>query len=159
MQKICQNCKNEFKIEKEELIFYEKISVPIPKLCPDCRLQQRMMFRNERTLHKRKPDTPNSPEEVISIFAPDSDQTVYDQKTWWGDSWDATTYEQEIDWQKPFFEQLKTLWRKVPDMALANINGVNSEYCSITEGNKNCYLVIGGDFNENVIVFQFHFQC
>ncbi|MFZ1019820.1 MAG: hypothetical protein WAN61_02425 [Minisyncoccia bacterium] len=158
MQKICQNCKNEFKIEKEELIFYEKISVPIPKLCPDCRLQQRMMFRNERTLHKRKPDTPNSPEEVISIFAPDSDQTVYDQKTWWGDSWDATTYEQEIDWQKPFFEQLKTLWRKVPDMALANINGVNSEYCSITEGNKNCYLVIGGDFNENVMYSSFTFN-
>ena len=158
MQKICQNCKNEFKIEKEELIFYEKISVPIPKLCPDCRLQQRMMFRNERTLHKRKPDTPNSPEEVISIFAPDSDQTVYDQKTWWGDSWDATTYEQEIDWQKPFFEQLKTLWRKVPDMALANINGVNSEYCSITEGNKNCYLVIGGDFNENVSYSSFTFN-
>ena len=158
MQKICQNCKNEFKIEKEELVFYEKISVPIPKLCPDCRLQQRMMFRNERTLHKRKPDTPNSPEEVISIFAPDSDQTVYDQKTWWGDSWDATTYEQEIDWQKPFFEQLKTLWRKVPDMALANINGVNSEYCSITEGNKNCYLVIGGDFNENVMYSSFTFN-
>jgi hypothetical protein len=158
MQKICQTCKNEFEIGKEELGFYEKIKVPTPKFCPDCRLQQRMIFRNERTLHKRKTDSSNSKEEVISIFAPDSDQTVYDAKTWWGDSWDAMTYGQDIDFDKTFFAQLKNLWRKVPDMALANVNGVNSDYCSITEGNKNCYLVIGGDFNENVMYSSFTFN-
>ena len=158
MSKICQNCKKDFEIFKEELGFYEKIKVPVPKLCPDCRLQQRMMFRNERTLYKRKSDVLGSQGEVISIFAPESDQTVYDQKTWWGDSWDAMTYGEDIDFKKPFFAQLKTLWRKVPDMALANLNGVNSDYCSITEGNKNCYLVIGGDFNENVMYSSFTFN-
>lgn len=158
MQKICQTCNKEFEIEKEELVFYEKIQVPIPRFCPDCRLRERMVFRNERTLYKRKTDVPGRDEEIISIFSPDSDQIAYDAKTWWGDSWEGTNYAESIDWDKPFFEQLKNLWRKVPDMALANINGVNSDYCSITEGNKNCYLVVGGDFNENVMYSSFTFN-
>jgi len=158
MEKICQNCKKDFFLSKEELVFYDKIKVPIPQFCFDCRLQQRMMFRNERTLYKRKPDTPNSFGEIFSIFSPDSDQTVYDHKTWWGDSWDALSYGQEIDFNQPFFEQLKKLWRSVPDIALMNINPVNSDYCSITEGNKNCYLVVGGDFNENVMYSSFTFN-
>jgi len=155
---VCKTCEKEFEIGKEELVFYEKIVMSTPKLCPDCRLTQRMMFRNERTLYKRKSDAPNSEGEIFSIFSPDSDQKVYDHKTWWGDSWDAMDYGQKIDFHKPFFEQLKTLWRNVPDVALLNINPINSEYCSITEGNKNCYLVIGGDFNENVMYSSFTFN-
>ena len=46
----------------------------------------------------------------------------------------------------------------MPDIALMNINPVNSDYCSITEGNKNCYLVVGGDFNENVMYSSFTFN-
>jgi len=158
MQKICKNCEKNFEIGEEEFGFLKKIQVPAPKFCPDCRLQQRMMFRNERTLYKRKSDASNAVGEIFSIFSPDSDQKVYDHKTWWGDSWDALSYGQEIDFNKPFFEQLKTLWRNVPDIALMNINPVNSDYCSITEGNKNCYLVIGGDFNENVMYSSFTFN-
>ncbi len=158
MQKVCQNCKNKFSIGKEELSFYEKMKVPTPKLCPDCRLQERMTFRNERTLYKRKSDAPGQTGEIFSIFSPDSDQRVYDHKTWWGDTWDVMDYGQEIDFSKPFFEQLKELWKNVPDVALMNINPVNSDYCSITEGNKNCYLVVGGDFNENVMYSSFTFH-
>jgi hypothetical protein len=159
MQKVCQNCKNDFLLDKEELVFYEKLKVPVPAWCPDCRLQQRMVFRNERTLYKRKSDAPNQSGEIISIFSPDSDQRVYDHKTWWGDSWDALSYGQAIDFNYTFFEQLKTLWKNVPDVALLNINPVNSDYCSITEGNKNCYLVVGGDFNENVLYSSFSFNA
>jgi hypothetical protein len=160
MEKVCTNCKNHFILDKEELNFYEKMGVPVPGLCPDCRLQERMIFRNERTLYKRKPDFSDLSQErgIISVFSPDSDQRVYGHKTWWGDSWDALSYGQDIDFNRPFFEQLKTLWKNVPDVALMNINSVNSDYCSITEGNKNCYLVIGGDFNENVMYSSFTFN-
>jgi hypothetical protein len=158
MQKICQNCKKDFEIRKDEVEFCAKMEAPLPKICFDCRLQERMVFRNERTLYKRRVDSVEGPKEIISIFAPDSEQKVYDHKTWWGDSWDATEYSQEIDFKKPFFEQLKSLWRNVPDIALMNINPVNSDYCSITEGNKNCYLVVGGDFNENVMYSSFTFN-
>ena len=157
MEKTCQNCKKNFTLDRQELDFYAKMKVPTPKICPDCRLQQRMIFRNERTLYKRKIEVDGKEKDIISIFAPDSDQKVFDHKTWWGDTWDVMDYGQDVDFTKPFFEQLKTLWRNVPDVALMNINPVNSDYCSITEGNKNCYLVVGGDFNENVMYSSFTF--
>lgn len=121
-------------------------------------MQRRMAFRNERTLYRRKCDAPGHSEEIVSVFSPDNEQCVYDHKAWWGDSWDGITYGREIDFAKPFLPQLKALWREVPDIALLNINPVNSDYCSVTEGNKNCYLVIGGDFNENTLYSAFTFN-
>ena len=105
--KNCQNCKKEFVIEPDDFAFYEKIKVPAPTFCPDCRMQRRFAWRNERTLYKRKSDAPGSQGEIFSIFSPDSDQTVYDHKTWWGDSWDAIYYGQNIDFNKPFFDIIK----------------------------------------------------
>src|SRR3989344_8283976 len=109
-------------------------------------------------LSKRKCDAPGHSEEMISLFSPDNPQKVYDHKAWWGDSWDGITFGRDYDFNKPFFAQLQELWREVPDMAILNINPVNSDYCSITEGNKNCYLVVGGDFNENVMYSSFTFN-
>jgi len=45
--KTCQNCKIEFVIEKEDFNFYEKIKVPPPTWCPECRMIRRMTWRNE----------------------------------------------------------------------------------------------------------------
>ncbi len=154
----CQNCHQEFWIEPEDFNFYKKINVPPPTFCFYCRIQRRMAFRNERTLYKRPCNAPGHSEQLISVFSPEKDQVVYDHSAWWGDSWDALSYGQNIDFSKPFLNQIKDLWRKVPDMALLNINPVNSEYCSITEGNKNCYLVFGGDFNENTMYSTYTFN-
>jgi len=157
--KICQNCKTSFTIEPEDFEFYEKIKVPAPTFCFYCRIQRRMAFRNERTLYKRPCNVPGHSEQLISIFSADKKQIVYDHTEWWGDSWDALSYGCDIDFSIPFLTQLKEMWQRVPDVALLNINPVNSEYCSITEGNKNCYLVFGGDFNENTLYSTYVFNC
>jgi hypothetical protein len=154
----CQNCKGKFEIPDIQQDILKRLDVPMPTWCPHCRLVRRMSYRNERTLYKRKCNAPGHEEEVISIFSPENNQNVYCQKSWWGDSWDGTTYAKDYDFGKPFFPQMHELWKSVPDLALANINGVGSEYCSITEGNKNCYLVIGGDFNENSLYSAFIFN-
>ncbi len=145
----CQNCKQPFVIEPDDFAFYERLEIPPPTWCFMCRVVRRMCFRNERTLYKRRCDALGHNEELISIFSPGNTQRVYDHAAWWGDGWDPLTYGRGIDFSRPFLEQVKELWKEVPDVALMNINPVNSEYCSITEGNKNCYLVFGGDFNEN----------
>lgn len=155
----CQNCTKEFEISLTQKELLEKISVPMPTFCPHCRLVRRMAYRNERTLYRRKCNAPGHEEEIISIFSPDKVDRIYCQKSWWGDSWDGITYARDYDFSKPFFLQLRELWKEVPDMALLNINPVNSDYCSITEGNKNCYLVIGGDFNENTLYSAFVYYC
>lgn len=37
-RKICQNCKQEFRIEPEDFAFYEKSAVPTPTWCQECRM-------------------------------------------------------------------------------------------------------------------------
>ena len=51
--RVCQNCKNDFVIELDDFGFYEKMKVPPPTFCPNCRAQRRFMWRNERSLYKR----------------------------------------------------------------------------------------------------------
>src|SRR3989344_7140965 len=88
--KICQNCKSNFMIEPEDFSFYEKIGVPPPTFCPECRMQRRFAWRNERTLHRVK--CAATGKNVISGFAPDSGYTIYERDYWWSDSWDPTSF-------------------------------------------------------------------
>ena len=73
--KTCQNCKNDFVIETEDFNFYEKMNVPVPKICPDCRFKMKAMWRNETTLYSgRKCDLCSK--NIISIYNPKSPYTV-----------------------------------------------------------------------------------
>ena len=143
----CQNCKNEFVIEPEDFEFYSKIKVPPPTWCPECRMQRRLCFRNERILYKRLENIHNN--QVVSSYSSEVMAPIYNQKDWWSDIWDPLAYGKDYDFTKPFFEQFKALARKIPWPALLNWNSVNSDYCSYTTDNKNCYLVFGGDYNED----------
>ena len=59
--KQCKHCNTSFEITDKDLEFYDKISpifqdkkytIPTPTLCPDCRQQRRLSFRNDRKLYK-----------------------------------------------------------------------------------------------------------
>ena len=110
--KICQNCKQDFTIEPDDFGFYEKIKVPPPTFCPECRVQRRMAWRNERTLHRNK--CAMTGKNVVSCFSKDSPFTVYERDIWWSDKWDPLEYGQEYDFSRPFFEQFRKLLEKVP---------------------------------------------
>src|SRR5688572_7762969 len=98
----CAKCKADFQIQAEDFEFYKKISVPAPTWCPDCRMQRRMSFRNERGLHRRKCDATGK--DIVSIYRPDAPCTVYSHDYWWSDAWDPMQYGQEYDFSRPFFE-------------------------------------------------------
>ena len=137
--RVCQNCGRKFVIEPEDFEFYKKINVPPPTFCPDCRLQRRMAFRNERNLYKRKCDF--SGKNIISIYHPNSPYKVYDQKIWWSDKWDPMNYGRDYDFNRPFFEQFEELMREVPRQKMAS--QIGSEHCDYTFDawySKNCYL-------------------
>jgi len=148
-KRTCQNCGQEFTIESDDFGFYEKMKVPAPTFCPDCRLQRRLAQRNERSLHRRKCDAPGHAENIISIYAPNRKLVVYDQDYWWSDSWDASQYGQEYDFSKPFFEQFHELLNRTPLIALFDSKSVDSQFCNITVEHKNCYLVSAGWGNED----------
>jgi hypothetical protein len=143
--KNCQNCKKDFTIEPEDFNFYEKIKVPPPTFCPECRLQRRLSLRNERILYRRNCDLCN--ESTLTTF--NSNYQIYCHSCWWSDKWDPKDYAQDYDFSKSFFEQYKYFISKVPLCGLFNINQVNSEYCNYTYESKNCYLNFASDMNED----------
>ncbi|MCX6751723.1 MAG: hypothetical protein NT161_03110 [Candidatus Nomurabacteria bacterium] len=134
----CQNCKIEFVIEKEDFKFYEKIKVPPPTFCPECRLIRRLSWRNERSLFHAKCD--NCEKKIFSSYASDSISPVFCKDCWFSDAWDPLAYGKEYDFSKPFFLQFKELFNKVPKLNLFHINSKNSDYSNIIRDCKNVYL-------------------
>jgi len=146
--KNCQNCKNDFKIEPEDFNFYEKIKVPPPTFCPECRNQRRMSWRNERTLHRNK--CAKTGKSLISCFSAESPFTVYERDIWWGDEWNPTEFGMEYDFSKPFFGQFRTLLEKVPHPNLFIGKCVNTFYGNYIGEFRNSYLISASWAGENV---------
>lgn len=145
--KKCAACNQQYTLAADDYAFYEKLKVDPPRVCSDCQLQRRLAYRNERSLYTRK-DEKNG-KAVISFISPDKTIPVYPQDVWWGDSWDPLDYGAPYDFSKPFFEQFHDLLLRTPWPALINVNSTNSEYCNYSSYNENCYLIVGGDYNEN----------
>ncbi|MBI1956891.1 MAG: hypothetical protein HYS44_00320 [Candidatus Niyogibacteria bacterium] len=146
MQK-CQNCKTDFRIEPEDFEFYKKMNVPPPTWCPECRMVRRFSLRNERAFYKRT--CGSCKKDVVSVFAPDAKRNVYCPLCYKSDKWDPFRYGQEIDFSKPFLEQLRQLWEEVPVPAVFTENCVDSPYTNHTHDSKNSYLVFGASVIED----------
>ncbi|MFH1423038.1 MAG: hypothetical protein ABIH42_10055, partial [Planctomycetota bacterium] len=143
----CQNCKKEFVIEPDDFKFYEKMKVPAPTFCPECRFQRRISYRNERMLYHRVCDLCGKT--AISIYHPKGKNVVYCHQCWWSfDKWDPMSYAREYDFSRPFFEQFYELSNVVPRDGLINSNSVNSEYTNLAADNKDCYMLFESSNNE-----------
>ncbi len=145
--KNCQNCEKEFTIEPDDFGFYEKMDVPVPSMCPECRQQRRSIFRNFKTLYKRQ--SSKSGKAIISIYHSDVLFPVYEHSEWWADDWDPMDYGRGIDWDKPFFNQIKDLFFSVPRFAVMISQTENCDYSNQTSKSRNCYLLFGGLDNED----------
>jgi len=144
--KICQNCKKDFVIEPDDFAFYEKMKVPAPTFCPECRLQRRFAWRNEWKLMRKK-DVHGK--EIFSFVHEDSPIKIMDVAEWYSDSWDPLEYGQDYDFSKPFFEQFEKLLHSVPIMSRALTRPTNSDYCMNATQPKDCYLTFGLSYVEN----------
>ncbi len=144
----CQNCKKDFNIEPEDFKFYEKMGVPAPTWCPDCRLQRRLAFRNERTFYKRPCELCNT--EILSRFDPDKGIHNYCGECWWSDKWDPISYGQDYDFSKSFFQQFSELIKKVPlqNLVVMYKTLTNSNFTNMNHYLKNCYYIFNSDYDE-----------
>lgn len=147
-QKTCKQCGAQFEVEDEDLAFYKKISptfggktfeIPSPTLCPDCRKQRRLAWRNMSKVYKRKCDF--SGEEIISSFPPDSKFKVYKSDIWWSDQVDTFKYGRDVDLTRSFLEQLQELNLDVPKIHASVFDVENSDFTNNLSKAKNCYLV------------------
>lgn len=150
--KTCQNCSQQFTIEPDDFGFYEKIGVPPPTWCPDCRYQRRLAWRNNLSFYSRKCELCSNP--VVTLYSPESKIVVYCNKCWWSDKWDQKSYAMEYDFSKSFFEQFNELMHKVPHLATVNDNGIASVNCEYSHDcwfAKNCYMTFFAWKVENVL--------
>ena len=114
--KICPECNGDFLVDGGDLEFYKKMAVkiadkefliPEPTLCPTCRSQRRLAYRNDRSLYKSKSDL--SGVDLITMYNPEYGYTIYEYKEWWSDKWNPFDYGQDFDSNKSFFDQFKEL--------------------------------------------------
>jgi len=135
----CQNCKNDFTIEPDDFSFYEKIKVPPPTWCPECRIIRRMLWRNFRSLFKRVCGVCNK--DLISMYPLDKIKTVYCMDCWNSDKRNPFLQGCDYDFSKNFFEQFKNLMDESPFVFTYHAkNVVRSDYTNYCADDKDCYL-------------------
>ena len=145
--KNCQNCKKDFVIEPEDFNFYDKIKVPPPSFCPLCRVQRRLAWRNERKLFRIKNFLTG--QDIFSSYPTESGRKIMTREEWFGDNWDAMEYAMDIDFTKPFLEQIEELNKIVPIYNFNNIGVVNSPYVFNVSYIKNSYLIVNSNYSED----------
>lgn len=157
MSKQCKQCQKQFNIDAKDQEFYQRIKVPEPTLCPDCRSQRRLVLRNERTLY---PDTCDlCGKKIISLYSEDKPYKVYCYDCFYSDKWNPLSYGQDFDFSRGFFEQFKELQLKVPRIYAYCVNNENSEYTNGSGYNKGCYMIFVSDHNDDSLYSYSIFNC
>ena len=70
-------CTEAFKIIPEELSFYKRMNLPLPRLCPNCRHYARLQQRNPLKLWHRKCMHEGCNNEFETSYAPERPEIVY----------------------------------------------------------------------------------
>ena len=86
---------------------------------------------------------------MISLYPKGMPFKVFHSDYWWSDKWDPLEFGQEYDFNKPFFAQWEELMNRVPRRNMDLVNCQNSQYCNYCGDDKNCYLDIAGEANED----------
>lgn len=138
--KNCKNCGGGFEVSDKDREFCGKMRVPEPTNCPDCRQQRRLAVRNERCIYPDECDMCGK--KTVSLYSPDKPFTVYCYDCWLTD-WSRLRYGMDYDFGRPFFEQFRELFAKVPRINIYQLFNENCEYSNYTGYSRNCYLCYG----------------
>lgn len=139
----CNSCSKPFELNSIQRTFLDRQILPYPVQCSDCRLQKRLMFRNERALFRRS--CSYSGKNILSIYPQETKFPVYDHQIWWGDEWSGLDYGRPFDFSRTFFDQFAELFNAVPRRNLIFFNNENSDYTNMCSYLKDCYLLFASD--------------
>jgi hypothetical protein len=144
----CKKCSQHYTVDEAHRTFLDTVaprsegqilSIPSPTLCPSCRLQRRLAYRNPSTISWRTSSM--SGKKIITAFTDESRAKVIENELWWGDSWSASDYARAYDFTDGFFSQFEKLRFDVPYQARLLRSSENSEYCHNGDDMKDCYFV------------------
>ncbi len=152
----CKKCGTSFEFTDKDLDFYNKVSpifdgnkinIPNPTLCHECRQQRRLTWINQRKLYRWVCASSGKP--ILSLYSPKSWYKIYDYNIRRSDQWDALDFGQDFDFSKTFAEQFDTLMKNTPHPNLFIINSENCEFNNSIVDSKNSYMCFGNNDLEN----------
>ena len=135
----CKNCNNTFEISDQDRLFYKKINIPEPTLCPQDRQRRRIIWRNERFLYHGV--CHSCQKKIITMYPPERKFPIICPECFWNDRFEPLEYGQKFNFNRPFFEQFAELYAKTPQLSIFQGKCVNSEYTLNNIHNKNCYML------------------
>ncbi len=71
----CTQCTKNYRVIPRELEFYDRLAIPLPDLCPDCRHARRISARGPNKLWKR--ECAKCKKEVETSYPPDQSEMIY----------------------------------------------------------------------------------
>lgn len=152
--KNCIKCQIEFQINQDELSFYEKMKVPVPSVCPDCRFKMRAVWRNETSLYSGHKCNLCG-ESMVTMYNPNQNHMIYCYDCWFSDKWDFRDYAIKYNKDISFFEQLNKLLKIVPKINLYSSAtegpNINSKYINFAGGSKDCYFCFNTSRGEELM--------
>ncbi len=147
--RICRFSGEKFYVRPEDVVFYKKISVPLPTLSPKERLRRRMSFSPGYNLSKVK--SFSTGKQIIAAYPPDTPLKIQEHGAWFFDDAEPMKYGLEGNPFRPFFEQFRELQLVVPRPNLnSDSSNVNSDYTNNSVRLKNCYLAFDSLDSENI---------
>ncbi len=150
----CKKCGLDFSLDGDDFNFYEKMDVPVPNICPDCRFKMRAIWRNETSLYSGR-KCGLCQKNIVTMYNPKLPYVVYCNECYRSDRWDAGFYKTDYDQSKPFFGQLGKLLVDVPKAttyaSLGSGSNINSDYVNQAGGLKNSYLVFNSGPGEEIM--------
>lgn len=159
IKKICKISGREFEVSMLEQELRKKLTLScfgadaLPDVHQYERMRSLMSWRNLNSLYNGKCDLCGK--FTLSMYGPQNKFPIYCLDCWFSDKWAPP--EQEIDWNRPFFEQFGELRDKTPHPALSVVQSTmeNSPYNNNCSQLKNCYMCFDVNGEEDCMYMTF----
>ena len=74
---VCESCSKNYKVIQNEFLFYKKLNIPLPRLCPDCRHYRRMKSRGPNKIWHRSCMKESCTNEFETNYSSESSEIIY----------------------------------------------------------------------------------
>jgi len=140
--KNCQCCKQEFTVEPDDFVMYEKFDLPAPVVCPVCRWKYLLAFWVFGRFRITK--SALSGKTIITVLPESVPFPIYDRTEFISDAWDPLTYGKDYNQSRSFMEQFVELQSVVPRPHNTGIKNVNCDWTDDMWESKDTYLSRSG---------------
>ena len=136
--KNCQNCKQDFVIEPEDISLYEQLDLPLPERCAFCRMKYLLAFFTHGKF--RITTSALSGKRIITVLPESVPFPIYDREEYFSDAWDPFSYGRDYDPSRSFIEQAVELQSAVPHPHQAGVKNTNCDWTDDMWESKDAYL-------------------